>query len=121
MGASPPAPGNDLEGQPTRAALDVMLSYFGWTYEYVDWGAAGLTELAHTGDYRAGSRVSVVVDCSATRIPHDVREGAVREVFERQEHRKRLWLTVREVAAERELAPHGLRFWVREAQRLGRD
>jgi transposase-like protein len=69
------------------------------------------------GDYRAGRRVSLVVDCSATTIPHDVRDGAVQTVFDRQVDLQTQWLTFTEVAGELGLVPQALRFWVRERAR----
>lgn len=116
LGASPPSWGSDLEGQPTRSALDAMLSYFGWTFDYFDWPGSGLTASKHLADYRVGKRVSVVVNCGAAAIPRDVRDRAVRMVFEQQQDRRTQWLTIMDVASSLDLIPQALRFWVREAE-----
>jgi Protein of unknown function (DUF1698) len=119
LGASPPPLGSDIEGQPTRAALDAMLSYFGWTFEYFDWAGSTLTESKHLSDYRIGKRVSVVVQCFERATLGDVRDEAVRLVFERQQNRRTQWLTILEVAAQLELVPQALRVWVRRAEQRG--
>jgi hypothetical protein len=116
LGASPPAPGNDLEAQPTRAALDAMLAYFGWTFEYYDWAGSGLTTSKHLSDYRVGQRVSVVVTCGEPIDPA-LRVRAIEMVLERQTDRRTQWLSIVEVASELGLVPQALRFWVRRAER----
>jgi hypothetical protein len=121
LGASPPPPGSDLEGQPSRAALDAMLSYFGWTFEYFDWKGSGLTESKHLSDYRNGGRVSVLVTCSEHGTPRDVRDRAVRMVFDLQQDRRTQWLTITDVASKLGLVPQALRFWVRQAERGSRE
>jgi hypothetical protein len=117
LGASPPVPGNDLESQPTRAALDAMLSYFGWTFDYYDWAGSGMTSAKHLSDYRVGQRVSVLVDCG-TAIDPELRARAVDLVLARQADRRTQWLVILEVASELGLVPQALRFWVRRAERV---
>jgi SAM-dependent methyltransferase len=114
FGASPPPPGSYLEGFPTKAALESMVSYFGWTHEYFDWAGSGLTTSQHMGDYRVGKRVSVVVTCTPERHPPELRERAVRAVRDRQRDLSSQWLTITEVASELGLVPQVLRVWVKQ-------
>ena len=117
VAGSPPPEGSEVEGHPTKAALEAMLSSFGWTFEYFDWHASGLTDLGHMNDYRAGTRVSLVVTCNEERYPREVRERAVRSVFALQENRRTQWFVIMDVASQFEVSPQKLRVWVREAER----
>jgi hypothetical protein len=117
---SPPPPGSELEGYPTRAALEAMFSSFGWTYDYFDWLASGLTDLRHMRDYREGHRVSAVVACNEHRVPPEVRERAVQLVLENHEDESPQFLTITLVARELGLTPQALRIWVRRAERAQR-
>ena len=65
--------GEAVEGYPSRAAIDAMLSSFGWTYEYFDWQQSGLLEREQMLDYRAGKRLSVVVDCKRQSFSEEAR------------------------------------------------
>ena len=67
-----PLPGVPFEGHPTKAALDVMLSSFGWTYEYFDWQRSGHVDAEQMLDYRNGKRVSAVVDCKRLAVSADI-------------------------------------------------
>lgn len=118
---SPPPLGGQLEGYPTKAALDVMFSSFGWTYNYVDWKQSGLLDRLQMDDYRRGQRVSVVVDCNRQSLSAEERARAVRAVFAQQRNRKQLWAVVTRVAAEFDTTPHALYVWVRHAERIARQ
>jgi len=117
LGGSPPTRGSQVEGHPTKAALEAMLWSFGWTFEYFDWRGSGMTELEHMNDYRAGSRVSLVVECNEEVYAPEVRERAVQRVFSLQESRRMQWLVIMDVAEQLGLSPQKLRVWVREAER----
>lgn len=116
LGASPPPLGGDIESQPSRAALEAMLSYFGWKFEYFDWSGSGLAAAKHLSDYRAGSRVSLLVTCNEQRTPLEVRERAVQAVLDQQQDRQTQWLTIKDVASRFGLVPQALRFWVRQIE-----
>jgi Methyltransferase domain len=111
-----PPPGGQFEGYPTKAALDTMLTSFGWSAEYFDWTASGLAADVVMSDYRKGARVSAVVNCGK-QYPEDVREQAVRSVFERQDRRREQWRHIKEVASEYAMTPQALGVWVRKAER----
>ena len=117
----PPNPGGQLEGYPSRAALDVMMASFGWTYTYFDWEASGLTEREQMHDYRTRRRVSVVVDCHRQALSPDDRARAVAMVFERQRDRRTQWAEIRKVANEVGTTPQALCVWVRKAERAARS
>jgi Methyltransferase domain len=114
---SPPPPGSELEGYPTKAALEAMFSSFGWTYEYFDWADSGLTDFQHMGDYRAGRRVSAVVACNEHEVSPEVRERSVRLVLERHNDDSPQFLTITLVARELGISPQTLRIWVRRVER----
>jgi SAM-dependent methyltransferase len=113
---SPPPEGTDLQGQPSRAGLDAMLSYFGWSYEYFDWPGSGLAVGGHMQDYRAGKRVSLLVTCNEQRHSPEIRSEAVKEVLSRQEDRAWQWMTITDVASKLDIPPQTVRLWVQQAE-----
>jgi SAM-dependent methyltransferase len=115
VGASPPPPGSHLEGYPTRLALEVMLSSFGWESQYLDWARSGLLTSSSMNDYRDGMRISVVVRCTDPVAP-DVRAYAVELVRAHQKERKTQWMTIRGVAERCDVNPYALRTWVLRAE-----
>jgi hypothetical protein len=115
-GETPPPPGSYVEGHPTRAALEAMLTYFGWTFTYFDWAGSGLAETEHMDDYRIGKRVSLRVDCGGP-VPAEVRDEAVRRVFEADPNRRTQMFVIKMIAPEHGMTPQALRFWVRRAER----
>ena len=117
VAGSPPPVGAQLEGWPSKAGLSAMLASFGWTFEYYDWPGSGLVDTPKMDDYRVGRRASVVVACNE-RIDPDVRERAVRQVFERQTERRTQWMVIIETASEFAMSPQALAVWVRRAERL---
>jgi len=117
IAGSPPPPGSQLEGWPTRAALEAMWSSFGWTYEFFDWRAAGLSDHPKLDDYAGGRRVTAVVSSDYADIPTATRAEAVDAVRTRQRDLPTQWFTITEVAQEYGLRPQALRTWVRKAER----
>jgi hypothetical protein len=117
LGESPPAPGADLEGYPTRGALEAMLSSFGWTWEYTDWIGTGMADRPQTGDYRKGLRVSVVITCPEHGVPADVKRRAVEQVLAQDQPREVQFITTTMVAQQHGISPLILRAWVRQAER----
>lgn len=117
FGQSPPAPGSYIEGHPTKAALESMLSFFGWTFDYVDWSMFGVADAEHLDDYRSGKRVSVLVRCNDEIVPVEDRDRAVELVFAKDPDRRTQWLTITEIAPNFGMTPQALRFWVRRAER----
>jgi len=111
-----PRPGAQLEGWPSKAGLDAMLSSFGWTFKYFDWSDSGLVDSPKLEDYRVGRRATVVVTCNPPVAP-DVRARAVQRVFERQRDRRTQWMAIVEAAAEFDMTPQALAVWVRQAER----
>jgi hypothetical protein len=94
-----------------------MLSYFGWTFEYFDWRGSGMTDAEHLSDYEAGRRVSVVVTCNEQLVPPEVRDDAVRSVFEHQQEFPSQWRAIRDTAPKFGMSPETLRFWVAQTER----
>lgn len=115
LGASPPALGSQVEGYPSRIALDVMLASFGWDLEHLDWSASGLLDRPGNDDYRNGERVSILAR-GTDRVAADDRKYAVDLVHALQEDRDTQWMTIRGVAAKCEVSPYALRAWVRRAE-----
>jgi hypothetical protein len=113
----PPVLGSELEGYPSRAALDAMLASFGWTYEYFDWPNAALAEDSSMQDYRAGRRVTAVVDCCRSALDDDAQARAVEAVLARRRTLDTQWLTIKYVASEHGMSPQFLRTLVRRAER----
>jgi hypothetical protein len=114
-GESPPPPGSDIEGYPSRGALDAMLSSFGWETQYFDWRASGLLDAGDLDDYSTGRRVSAIVR-GTDRVPEETREYAVGLVRAFQQERRYQWMTIKGVAAKCEVNPYALRTWVRQAE-----
>lgn len=114
---SPPPPGSNLEGVPTRAALEAMLSSFGWTYHYFNWEASGLLDRPQMDDYRVGDRVSLLVSCPEHEISPPVRRKAIAEVLAGNHKRETLYIAVTMVAEKYGIAPQALRSWVQQAER----
>jgi methyltransferase family protein len=120
IAGSPPPPGSQLEGWPSRAALEAMWSSFGWTYEFYDWGAAGLADHPKLDDYAGGRRLSAVVTSDYADVPAATRAQAVDAVRTRQRDLPTQWFTITEVAQEYGITPQALRTWVRKAERGAR-
>jgi transposase-like protein len=111
--------GESVEGYPSRGALDAMLSSFGWKYDYFDWEQSGLVERTQMGDYRAGKRVSVVVDCNRQVFSNEERQRAVQMVLDTQRDRRSQWQTIMQVASKFGMTRPALHSWVRKAERAG--
>jgi len=116
---APPPPGSQLEGWPTRAALEAMWSSLGWTWEYFDWRASGMAGHPKLDDYAGGRRLTAVVSSEYADVPAPTRAEAVAAVFARQRDLPTQWLTIMEVAGELGITPQALRTWVRKAERQG--
>ena len=56
----PGDPSHAFVGQPSRSALETMLTSFGWTFSYYDWHRAGIKNWHGMRHYRDGLRVSLV-------------------------------------------------------------
>jgi hypothetical protein len=117
IAGSPPPPGSQLEGWPTRAALEAMWSSFGWTYEFFDWRAADRADHPKLDDYAGGRRVTAVVTSDYADVPAATRARAVDAVRTRQRDLPTQWFTITEVAQEYGMTPQALRTWVRKAER----
>jgi SAM-dependent methyltransferase len=114
LGQSPPEPGNQIEGYPSRAALDALTSSLGWSCQYLDWGPMAGSD--GVPDYREGRRVSLVATCP-DRIPEDIRRLAVDLVFEHQREPRWQWMAIRGISEHFGINPQALRMWVRKAER----
>jgi len=117
----PPRHGGELEAYPTTAALDAMLSSFGWSYTYFNWEASGLTSHPEMQDYGAGRRVSVVVDCMKPSISIAEQQAAVAAVRARRHDHRSQWPTIKDVAAEYAITPQVLRTLLRRADRVEQE
>ena len=58
--SQPGDPSHALVGHPSRSALEMMLTGFGWDFSYYDWHRAGIKNWYDLDDYRDGKRVSIV-------------------------------------------------------------
>ena len=54
-----------LAGIPSKSALELMMSSFGWRFEFYDWHSAGIARWNHIEDYQEGTRVTVRITCPA--------------------------------------------------------
>jgi 16S rRNA G966 N2-methylase RsmD len=52
--------GKALVGHPSKAGVEKMLSYFGWTPREFDWAGSGLIEDFNYLHYRTGRRITIV-------------------------------------------------------------
>ncbi len=116
-----PRLGGQLEGYPSRAALDAMFSSFGWKYDYTDWQQSGLADPPQMQDYRDGRRVTAVIDCNRQHLSTEERDRAVDLVFEQQRDRRTQWAVITRVAADFGTTPQALCVWVRKAERARRQ
>jgi len=117
LAGSPPPKGSQLEGWPTRAALDAMAASLGWELAYFDWPGSGMADHPKLADYAAGRRISAVVTPLGHDVPAEVRARAVQAVQQRRRDVPTQWLTITNVAAEFEVTPQVLHRWVRRAER----
>jgi hypothetical protein len=53
-----------VAGAPSKAALELMLSNFGWSFAYFDWHRAGIRRWDDIVDYHEGWRVTLRVNCA---------------------------------------------------------
>jgi len=58
--SQPGDPSHAIVGTPSRSALEMMLTSFGWDFSYYDWHRAGIKNWHKLRDYRDGWRVSIV-------------------------------------------------------------
>src|SRR6478672_10310979 len=100
IAGAPPPPGAQLEGWPTRSALEAMWSSLGWTWEFFDWRASGMADHPKLDDYAGGRRVTAVVSSNYADVPPATRAEAVAAVLARQRDLPTQWLTIMEVAKE---------------------
>ena len=114
-----PEPGSQLEGHPSRGALEAWCSSFGWTTDWFDWAGSGLTDRPHMKDYRSGRRVSIAVNCPEHAVNQAVREAAVAAVLAEQQERETQFLVITLVAQRFGITPQALQTWVRAAEAAG--
>ena len=100
LAGSPPPKGSQLEGWPSRAALEAMWSSFGWTFEYFDWAGSGTGRPSEAGRLRGRAPGHRGGHVGSHDVAPDVRASAVREVFERQRDIPTQWLTITERRVE---------------------
>jgi|SRR5208283_242201 len=62
----PGDPLHALVGKPSRSALEMMLTSFGWSFSYYDWHRAGIKNWHGMRDYRDNWRVSLVATRSSS-------------------------------------------------------
>ena len=65
----PDAPKHIVSGVPSKAALELMLSNFGWNFAYFDWHRAGISRWDDIIDYHQGRRVTLRVNCAPSPAP----------------------------------------------------
>jgi 16S rRNA G966 N2-methylase RsmD len=53
-----------IAGAPSKSALELMLSNFGWSFAYYDWHRAGIRRWDDIVDYQEGWRVTLRVRCT---------------------------------------------------------
>ena len=49
-----------LEGYPSKSALEIMLEYFGYSFEYYDWKKKNIDDWDHLGDYKNEKRITLI-------------------------------------------------------------
>jgi 16S rRNA G966 N2-methylase RsmD len=118
IAGSPPPPGSQIEGWPTRAALEAMWSSFGWSYEFYDWRESEMAGQSKLDDYAGGRRLTAVVTSDYADVPAATRARAVQAVRDRQRDLPTQWFTINEVATGLGLSPQALRTWVRRSEQL---
>lgn len=116
-GESPPPPGRNLEGYPTPAAIEAMVSSHGWQTHYFDWQQSGLCGAPCLSDYQQGKRLSVRVHCPEAELPDTSIKSAVEEVLDKETDKETLFILITMVAEKYGIAPQALRTWVHQAQR----
>lgn len=62
--ATPGTPTHTIVGRPSKSALELMLSSFGWSWTYYDWHHAGIQEWDDLVEYYEGRRITVVAQCT---------------------------------------------------------
>ncbi len=112
-----PEPGSQLEGHPSRGAIEAWCSSFGWTSAWFDWAGSGLTDRPHMKDYRSGRRVSIAVSCPERLVQREVRDAAVAAVLGEQQDRETQFLVVSLVAQRFGVTAQALQIWVHAAER----
>jgi hypothetical protein len=60
----PNASGHTVVGRPSKAALELMLSSFGWSFVYYDWNAANIRRWDNIEDYYEGQSVTLRINCA---------------------------------------------------------
>ena len=50
-----------LVGIPSQNAINLMLDFYGFQYDYVDWNNSGIEKWEKTMDYKNGSRVTCII------------------------------------------------------------
>jgi len=50
-----------LVGIPSQNAINLMLDFYGFQYDYVDWNNSGIEKWGKTMDYKNGSRVTCII------------------------------------------------------------
>jgi 2-polyprenyl-3-methyl-5-hydroxy-6-metoxy-1,4-benzoquinol methylase len=53
-----------LVGVPSKSALELMLSNYGWSFAYYDWHRAGIRRWDSVWDYHQGERITMRVNCA---------------------------------------------------------
>lgn len=53
-----------LVGRPSKAALELMLSSFGWSFVYYAWHRRGIRRWDTIEDYHEGWRVTLRINCA---------------------------------------------------------
>jgi hypothetical protein len=117
VAGSPPPAGSQLEGWPSRTALEAMWWSLGWKFEYFDWAGSAMADHPKLDDYAGGRRLTAVVRSDYRDFPPAVRADAVGQVFERQQDLQTQMMTIAQIASKFGMMPQALRTWVRQAER----
>jgi hypothetical protein len=67
IAGQPGDPLHALVGRPSRSALELMLTSFGWSFSYYDWHRAGIKTWRGLDDYRGNRRVSLVASLGSSK------------------------------------------------------